>query len=138
MKIEEYGELFRVINLTEQFSEKTARYIFRQVLSAVRGLHAKRIAHCDIKSENLLLDSKFNVKIVDFGYARHFVDELCQPIEYESSDSVGSLKSNAPELLVNGGRGVYQADEIDVFAVGCFLFELVLKVQPFKSADMKD
>jgi len=51
---------------------------------------------------------------------------------------VGSLKSNAPELVASGGKGMYQADEIDVFAVGCFLFELVLKAQPFKSADMKD
>jgi len=51
---------------------------------------------------------------------------------------VGSLKSNAPELVASGGKGMYQADEIDVFAVGCFLFELVLKTQPFKSADMKD
>lgn len=40
--------------------------------------------------------------------------------------------------MASGGKGIYQADEIDVFAIGCFLFELVLKAQPFKSADMKD
>lgn len=40
--------------------------------------------------------------------------------------------------MAQGGKGLYQADEIDVFAVGCFLFELVMKAQPFKSADMKD
>jgi serine/threonine protein kinase len=86
----------------------------------------------------VLLDSKFNVKIVDFGYSRYFVDEHCAPIEYDSSDPIGSIKSNAPELMAQGGKGMYQADEIDVFATGCFLFELVMKAQPFKSADMKD
>lgn len=74
MKIEEYGELFRLINQTEQFTERTARHIFRQVLSALRHLHAHRITHCDIKSENILMDSKFNIKLVDFGYARYLVD----------------------------------------------------------------
>ena len=74
MKIEEYGELYRLINQTEQFSERTSRYIFRQLVSALRFIHGRRIAHCDIKSENILLDNKFNVKIVDFGYARYGVD----------------------------------------------------------------
>ena len=74
MKIEEYGELFRVINQTEQFTEKTARVIFRQLISALRHIHSRRIAHCDIKSENILMDSKFNLKLVDFGYARYFVN----------------------------------------------------------------
>jgi len=33
---------------------------------------------------------------------------------------------------------VYHADSIDVFAAGCFLFELVMKCEPFQSADIKD
>lgn len=50
MRIEECGELFRVISLTEQFSERTARVVFRQLLSALRAMHGRRIAHCDLKS----------------------------------------------------------------------------------------
>lgn len=50
MRIQEYGELFRVISLTEQFSERTARVIFRQLVSALSAMHSRRIAHCDIKS----------------------------------------------------------------------------------------
>lgn len=36
------------------------------------------------------------------------------------------------------GKGTYQGDEVDIFAAGCFLFELVMKAQPFKSADLRD
>jgi serine/threonine protein kinase len=107
-------------------------------MSAMRHIHSRRIAHCDIKSENVLLDSKFNVKIVDFGYARYFVDESCLPINYSLSDGVGSIKCNAPELINKIGNGEYQAHALDVFAAGCFLFELLMKAEPFKSSDVKD
>lgn len=74
-------------------------------MSALRHIHSHRIAHCDIKSENILLDSKFNVKVVDFGYARYFLDEHSLPIPYDASDAVGSIKCNAPELTNKIGKG---------------------------------
>jgi len=58
--------------------------------------------------------------------------------------NIGSLKNNAPELInfnTNGfysGNKKYQSDALDVFSLGCFLFELVMKCQPFKSSDIKD
>jgi serine/threonine protein kinase len=90
-------------------------------------MHSRSIAHCDIKSENILLDFKFNLKLVDFGCARQLADELCRPIIYQNSSAVGSIKCNAPELLNIMGKGTYQGDEVDIFAAGCFLFELVMK-----------
>ena len=85
-----------------------------------------------------MLDSKFNVKIVDFGYARETVDEMDQPISYSVCDGVGSLKSNAPEITNAVGKGDYTSEEVDIFAAGCFLFELVMKTEPFKSSNVKD
>jgi serine/threonine protein kinase len=86
----------------------------------------------------VLLDTKFNVKIVDFGYARYFIDSNSHPIAYDNSDGIGSLKCNAPELMGHISKSCYQGDEIDIFALGCFLFELVMKAEPFKSAELKD
>lgn len=52
---------------------------------------------------------------------------------------MGTIKCNAPEITNKlTGKGEYSAQAIDTFAAGCFLFELVMKAEPFKSSDMKD
>ena len=43
------------------------------------------------------------MKLVDFGSARHTTDELNQPITYQVTDGVGSLKCNAPEITNKQG-----------------------------------
>lgn len=120
------------------FSQKTARYIFRQLISGVRHLHKKGVAHCDIKAENILLDDKMTIKIADFGFAREFLHNKTK-ITFPSSDGViGTTKSNAPELTNNPQQNSFHGDQIDIFACGCLLFQLVMKSQPFKSSDLKD
>ena len=45
------------------------RHVFKQILEAVRYVHSSGYAHRDLKLENILLDSSFNVKLIDFGFA---------------------------------------------------------------------
>ncbi len=35
-------------------------------------------------------------------------------------------------------KGIYHGDEIDLFACGYVLFEMVMKAEPFKSSNHKD
>lgn len=48
--------------------------IFVQIHSAVKYLHQKKIAHRDIKTENILLDAHMNPKLIDFGLAKEYDD----------------------------------------------------------------
>ncbi|CAJ0922215.1 unnamed protein product, partial [Mesorhabditis belari] len=59
-----------------RLDERVTRFLSLQILSALRYLHAKGIAHCDLKPENVLLSelsSNFpQTKLCDFGYARYY------------------------------------------------------------------
>ena len=112
--------------------------MFRQLISAVEHLHLSRIAHRDIKSENILIDEKLNLKLADFGCSSYFIDLNQNRIEFNSVDPVGSFKSNAPEVTNGHNEGVYHGDELDLFAFGCVLFEMVMKSLPFKSSNHAD
>ena len=49
--------------------EPEAKKIFAQLISALNYLHSKCIAHRDIKLENVMLDFKGDVKLIDFGFS---------------------------------------------------------------------
>lgn len=55
--------------LGERFSERVARYFFRQFLKGLEIVHRNGIAHRDLKPDNIMLDKDYNVKIIDFGFA---------------------------------------------------------------------
>ena len=48
------------------------RFYFKRILDTVRYLHKEKIAHRDLKPDNILLDNNLNVKIADFGLAGHY------------------------------------------------------------------
>lgn len=69
----------------QHFHENEVRLVLRQILAAVAALHARGIAHCDIKPENILLSSRHGphnwpeerAKLVDSKYpAEHWLIPL--------------------------------------------------------------
>ncbi|KAL9083147.1 MAG: hypothetical protein Q9159_005965 [Coniocarpon cinnabarinum] len=66
------GELFDYILKKRHLDDNQARRLFAQLVSGVGYLHRNGIIHRDLKLENLLLDSKHNIIITDFGFANTF------------------------------------------------------------------
>ena len=64
------GEFFTHLRNAGKFSNDTARFFASQVLVALEYLHGHDIVYRDLKPENLLLDSKGNIKMCDFGFAK--------------------------------------------------------------------
>lgn len=74
MELAERGSLFEYLKVSalflgRGFREVVARTYFRQLIGVVEYCHKKGIAHRDLKPDNILLDSEFNIKVADFGWA---------------------------------------------------------------------
>ena len=64
------GELFNVLQDMSKFPEEWTRFYAANVLYAFTEIHDKRIAYRDLKPENLIMDNKGYIKIIDFGLAK--------------------------------------------------------------------
>ncbi|XP_047326085.1 serine/threonine-protein kinase STY13-like [Impatiens glandulifera] len=96
----------------------TLKVVIKLALDLSRGLsylHSKNIVHRDVKTENMLLDSQGNLKIVDFGVAR--VEASNQS---EMSVHTGTLGYMAPEVM----EGTPYGHKCDVFSFGICLWEI--------------
>ena len=72
MEVAENGDLFDFIEISGALPEKISRYYFHIVMEVIDYLHSNKIAHNDIKLQNLLVTDDFNIKLADFGLARKF------------------------------------------------------------------
>jgi len=55
------------------FTKNQLKFLFRQILEGLDYMHSHGVIHRDIKSENLLVDPKGNLKFADFGLARDWM-----------------------------------------------------------------
>ncbi len=88
-----------------------------QILKGISFCHSHRVIHRDLKPQNLLIDSKGNIKLADFGLARAFN----VPIRTYTHEVV-TLWYRAPEILL-GAK--HYATPVDIWAIGCIFAEMV-------------
>ena len=101
-----------------------------QLLSAVELLHSRWIIHRDLKTSNLLVNNRGQLKLADFGLARMFGEP-----HGRMTALVVTLWYRAPELLL-GAREYDTA--VDLWSVGCIFAELLLREPLFPGKSEAD
>lgn len=106
-------------DMAEPFLASEVKTLLRQLTSAVGFLHDNSIMHRDLKTSNILLNNRGQLKLADFGMARYI-----PPADAPLTQLVVTLWYRAPELLL--GTQHYST-EVDMWSIGCVLGELVTK-----------
>ena len=100
------------------YEKSQIKFILYQLLLGLQYLHKNNILHRDIKTLNILLNNKGEVKIGDFGLSRIFTENM----KRKYTNRVVTLWYRAPELLL--GETIY-GSAIDIWSLGCVFYEIL-------------
>jgi serine/threonine protein kinase len=112
--------------LNGRLSPATVKKFAFQLIRGVEFCHANRIIHRDIKPQNLLIDSRLQLKIADFGLARAFT----VPVPKYTHEVV-TVWYRPPEILL--GASLYSVP-VDLWSIGAVLGEMATG-QPLFAGD---
>jgi serine/threonine protein kinase len=108
---------------TRKFTEKTAVFYLSCLRDAFLCLKLNDIMHRDIKLENLFLDSNGNLKVGDFGFAKH---------GDESFTKLGSHNTMAPEIFFHINNHSKKYDEkCDLWSIGVVFHIMLFGKKPY-------
>ena len=108
-------------------NEKKIKNIFKQIVLAIDHCHQQGIAHLDIKLDNILLDSKGNVKLCDFGSSHFFSEKL--------ERKCGTIFYCAPETHQSFN---YDKCLADIWSLGVLLYVLFTNSYPYAGETEKE
>ena len=108
-----------------------------QVASALSATHSVGIIHRDIKPDNIMLRRDGLVKVLDFGLAK--LTRERQPLSSDSmaptqnlvNTAVGIVMGTAHYMSPEQARGFEVDARTDIWSLGCVLYELISRLQPF-------
>lgn len=117
------GELYKELKSQPgcRFDEPRAAKFVKEMACALDYLHCKHVIHRDIKPENLLLGSKGQLKIADFGWSVHAPNSRRETL-------CGTLDYLPPEMVL----GKSHDSAVDIWSLGVLMFELLTGKPPFE------
>ena len=108
--------------------ESILRFIFKEIVKALNGLHKAGLAHRDIKLENIMITHNYEVRLIDLG--------MFSTLAGANKSGFFQSKKGTPQYMcpeVHKGK-TYQGTDADIFALGVSLFIMRMYKYPFQAA----
>lgn len=116
--------LDKVKNKQADFDNNTVRQIILiGITRAMMYLHQNHILHRDLKPLNVLLDSDYHPKIIDFGLSKFFEPDKTP----NATNNCGTPIYMEPEIISND----LYSEKTDVYAFGILMYEVVTNKIPY-------
>ncbi|HZZ81582.1 MAG TPA: protein kinase [Gemmataceae bacterium] len=136
--------LDRLISKRGQLEPAYAAYFIRQAAKGLQHAFEKGMVHRDIKPQNLMLNRKGQIKILDFGLARLASEtrldlkplaDADNPELTKLGEIMGTPDYMAPEQATDSSRADIRAD---IYSLGCTLYYLLAGQPPFAGETSRD
>ena len=123
-------------NLAELLEERqkplSIRHASHYARQVAKGLHhawERKMVHRDIKPHNLMLTTRGQIKILDFGLARMVRESTAKPGLTSANSFMGTPEYVAPEQAADARQADIRAD---LYSLGCTLYYLLAGRPPFR------
>ena len=125
MEFVEGRDLRAVLKDRGKLSPDEAVQIIAQVCRALEAAHAAGVVHRDLKPQNIMLDAKDRVYVMDFGIAHS--------LETPGMTQTGALMGTPEYMSPEQARGMKVDARSDLFALGIIFYELLTGISPYKA-----
>ena len=126
------GELFRHLQHMRKFEPRAVAFFAAEIASALDFAHNHRVVYRDLKPENVLLDDRGHVKVVDFGLSKILTStSKTEDCTHGCRSLCGTPEYMAPETLERREYG----QAVDFWALGMLTAELLSGLPPWYTND---
>ena len=123
------GSLHSILDRQQVVSEEQAIIIVEEIANALNSAAELKIAHRDIKPDNIMFTSRGEVKLADLGIARHYGSgSLNSTKTVGTGFNAGTLAYIAPEQLLNPDNYDIRSD---IYSLGVTFYEMITGHTPF-------